>query len=287
MKSLKKISIITLGLLLSFSAMARNVILNTTAPVYFDNGRHMIEEGTFFSGTLMKIDDHLIRERGIGHVYRIKRVHNVRDISSKYRRDLAKDINQGYGDFYINADDVDFVANRRNPIRVNPIDHGRSRRDVILDRRAGYDMGTIREVCYETPRRRVVTMNEERRERGSRNVVGGIIATIGGQVLGNVTGNDRLGDVVSAIGLGFATVGAVQVASSQEVFYTDYEIDCRQYYTPDTRVYSFRRQGQRCSTTRYYSSSWGGTHEYFETVCHGRQTSRFVTFERSYEIYGY
>lgn len=292
MKPIKTITIILCGLLMSLSAMARTAILNRTATVFYDNGGHVVEEGTFFAGTTLDLEERTIRIPGVGRVHRINRVHNVRDIKSSYRRDLALDINDNssFDDFYIKARTVDFVATRdrrERPVRINPPGHNGGRRDVIIEHRDRYDSGTIREVCYETPRRRVVTMNEERHDRGSRNLVGGILTTIGGQVLGNITGNDRLGDVVSAVGLGFAAVGAVQVASSQEVFYSDYEINCREYYTPDTRVYTFRRQGQRCSTTRYYSTSWGGTHEYFETTCHGRQTSRFVTFERSYEIYAY
>lgn len=291
MNSIKTITIIVCGLLMSLSAMARMAVLNRTATVFYDARGHVVEEGTFFSGTRMDVEEHTIRIPGVGRVHRINQIHDVRSIKSSYRRDLALDINDNSyrDDFYIKARTIDFISRRDRPVRVNPRhdNRGGSRRDVILDRRERYDSGTIREVCYETPRRRVVTMNEERRDRGGRNLVGGIITTIGGQVLGNITGNDRLGDVVSAVGLGFAAVGAAQVASSQEVFYSDYEINCREYYTPDTRVYTFRRQGQRCSTTRYYSNSWGGTHEYFETVCHGRQTSRFVTFERSYEIYAY
>ncbi len=290
MKSTKTILAATLGFLLSVSAMARTMILTNTTPVYEEDRRGDLNEVvTFYEGTQIEVFDEVDYIRGFGDMTLVKRINGVRDMSSRYRRDMAREINRNSDRdyFWINANDI--APLRSRPVRVNPGPrHDRSRREVILDRRNGrYDSGTIREVCYETPRQRVVTMNEERRDRGGRNIVGGIIGTIGGQILGEVTGNDRLGDVVSAIGLGFAAVGAVQVASSQEVFYTDYEIDCRQYYTPDRRVYTFERNRQTCSTTRYYSTSWGGTHEYFETVCHGRQTSRFVTFERSREIYRY
>lgn len=279
---MNKFKMLFFSLLMVSSAYARNVILNRTTPIYGETRRGGVTElGTMLAGTEVAIFNDSIRLPGIGQAVLVKRIREPNRIASNYRYELALEINRTsqYQNFYISVNDLDVIRNTRpvrvDPVRVNP------RRDVVVD------YGREYQVCYETPRSRVVTMNREQQKRGNRNVVGGIIGAIGGQVIGGLTGNDRLGDVISAVGLGFAAVGAVQVASSREVFYTDTQIDCQRYYQPDTRIYTFSRQGQRCSTTRYYTNRWGSENEYFETVCTGRQTSRYVTFERSYEIYAY
>lgn len=289
MKNIKVIVFIMAGLMTLTSVFARQIVLNRDTPVFAEDRRGNIEEVvTFLAGTRVVLYDERAKLPGVGSAVLVKRIQDVDSIRSDYRYSVAIDINRTshFDNFYIREADLEGrVIRREEPRRVTPRrDH--PRRDVIVTGPT-FDYAREYEVCYETPRRRVVTMNEEQRRRGNRNVVGGIIGAIGGQVIGGLTGNDRLGDVISAVGLGFAAVGAVQVASSQEVFYTDYQIDCRSYYKPDTRIYTFHRQGQRCSTTRYYSNRWGSEYEYFETVCTGRQTSRFVTFERSYEIYAY
>lgn len=277
--------------LLMTSAFARTVVLRKDTPIYEVDRYGDVEMlGTFLAGTEVEIFPQREKIRGLGSVVLVDAILDPHRIHSDYRYDLAMRINRSsdYVDFLISEDDLegrtsrrdrDVVVRRDRPVvRHNP----RVRRNVVVTDYNEY------EVCYETPRRRVVTMNEAQRNRGGRNVVGGIGGVIAGQIIGGLTGNDRLGDVISVIGLGFAAVGAVQVASAKEVFYTDYEIDCRSYYQADTRVYRFSRQGQRCSTTRYYTSRWGQTTEYFETVCGGgRHSSRYVTFERSREIYAY
>lgn len=272
------------------SAQARSIILRKDTPVYLKTDRGYVEnKGTFLAGTEVILYDDVTRLPGQGMGVLIKRIPQPDRIRSDYRYNLALDINRtSHFESYVMLE-TDLEAPRRvvTPPRRD------SRRDVILDRRErrdrfepapSYDYRREYEVCYETPRRRVVTINEQQRKRGNRNVVGGAGAIIGGQILGAITGNDRLGDIISAVGVGFLAVGAVQVASSEEVFYTDYAYNCRSYYTADSRVYNFRRSGQRCSTTRYYSNRWGSEYEYFETRCGG---STYVSFERSYEIYAY
>ncbi len=274
------------SILMISTAYGRTIVLNKTTPIYGENRRGMVEElGTFMAGTSIVLYNDRNRVAGLGPSILVKRINNPDRINSNYRYQLALDINRTshFENFYISARDLQERRDTR-PVIVSPR-RDNPRRDVVVTPRVDY--GHEYQVCYETPRSRVVTMNREQQKRGNRNVVGGIIGAIGGQVIGGITGNDRLGDVISAVGIGFAAVGAVQVASSKEVFYTNSQIDCQRYYQPDTRVYTFRRQGQRCSTTRYYTNRWGNENEYFETVCTGRQTSRYVTFERSYEIYAY
>jgi uncharacterized protein YcfJ len=289
MKNFKAIVFILAGLMTLTSVFARQIVLNRDTPVFAEDRYGNVEEKvTFLAGTRVVLYDERAKVAGLGSAILVKRINNVDSIRSDYRYGVAIDINRTshFDNFYIREADLEGrVIRREEPRRVTPR-RDYPRRDVVVTR-PSFDYAREYEVCYETPRRRVVTMNEEQRRRGNRNVVGGILTGIGGQILGGVTGNDRLGDIVSAIGIGFAAVGAVQVASSQEVFYTDYDIDCRSYYKPAPYVHTFRRQGQRCSTTRYYTNRWGQESEYFETVCTGSRTSRFVTFEYSHEIYRY
>lgn len=145
-----------------------------------------------------------------------------------------------------------------------------------------YDHNEYR-TCYERPRTRLVTYTDQRQaNRGRKKVVGGLIGVIGGQLLGKATGNENLGDAVSAVGAAVAVYGAVEVADASEIIYQDNGYDCRSYYQVDRRVYKHRVERQRCETRRYYSNRWGAEHEYFETTCSGR---RYMTFERNTEIW--
>jgi uncharacterized protein YcfJ len=265
------------------SAQARQVFLRKDTPVYKETRYGAIENlGTFLAGTEVVFFDRRTKVPGMGAGVLIKRIRRPNQIASNYRYNLAVDINRtsDFENFIMLERDLDM------PRRVNPPRRETPRREVIIERRTErrVDYGREFQVCYETPRTRVVTRNEQQRKRGNRNVIGGAGAIIGGQILGAITGNDRLGDIISVVGAGFLAVGAVQVASSDEVFYTDYDYNCRSYYKPDPRVYTFRRGGNRCATTRYYSNRWGSEYEYFETRCGG---STYVSFERSYEIYAY
>lgn len=139
------------------------------------------------------------------------------------------------------------------------------------------------EVCYEQPRQRVVeVVDRAQNRRGSRLVLGGIAGVIGGAIIGG-----DAGDVIAAAGVGVAAWGAIEIADSREIFYVDGGVDCRRYYTEDTRRRSFRRDGKQCTTKRYYSTDWTGSEEYFETTCVSRRgrSSTYVTFTRSSEIW--
>ena len=137
--------------------------------------------------------------------------------------------------------------------------------------------------CYERPKTRLVTYTDQRQaRRGNKKVVGGLIGVLGGQLVGAVTGNDKVGDAISIAGAAVAVYGAVEVADASEIIYADNGYDCRSYYQVDRRVYKHRVQRQRCETRRYYSNRWGSEHEYFETTCSGR---RYMSFERNTEIW--
>ncbi len=273
------------------STLARTVFLKQATPVFqVDSYGDVEEKGTFLAGTEVVLYGDRVKIAGIGRAILIKRIVRPDLIDSRYRHSLALEINRTshYNEFLMREADLEARGQRTRvaPIRTQPIrrDPVPSRRDVIVSRRQNFD---AYEVCYETPRRRVVTMNESQRQRGNRNIGGGLLGVIGGQVIGGITGNDNLGDFISAVGAGFAAVGAVQVATSSEVFYTDYDVDCRSYYQPRGRR-TFTRRGQSCTTTHYYSSSWNHEAEYYETVCgRGSRSSRFISFERSHEIYPY
>lgn len=137
--------------------------------------------------------------------------------------------------------------------------------------------------CYERPKTRIVEIRDEaQNRRGGRLVIGGLAGIIGGAIIGG-----DAGDIISAAGVGVAAWGAIEIADSRDVFIVDNGYDCTRYYTPDTRRYSFRRDGRNCTTTRYYSSDWTGSEEYFETTCTGRRGRRstYMTFTRSSEIW--
>lgn len=261
------------------SARTFTARLDNSTPIFEENFRGgAVESVTLKRGTVLTLDDDSFHHPDLGRVFLVLSIHDVRSIRSDYRYNKAREINRSsdYNNYMILARDIGGGVHR--PRREDVI----RRRDTV--RTEVVDYGREYEVCYERPKSRIVQINESQRNRGNRNVVGGILGAIGGQVLGGVTGNENLGNVVSAIGLGFAAVGAVQIADSKDVFYVDNGVDCRKYYQPDTRVYTFRRQGRSCRTTRYYSTRWNGTHEYFETNCSG---SNYISFKRSHEIWAY
>ncbi|MBD66183.1 MAG: hypothetical protein CME62_13310 [Halobacteriovoraceae bacterium] len=132
--------------------------------------------------------------------------------------------------------------------------------------------------CYERPKTRLIEYTDTRKaKRGRNKVIGGLAAILGGAIIGGDAGN-----VVAAAGVGLTAWGAIEVADSSEIIYVDNGYDCRSYYTVDTRRYTKRIEGRQCTTTRYYTTRWGQTHEYFETTCSGR---RYMTFERNADIW--
>lgn len=287
MKNFKALVFILAGLMTLSSVFARQIVLNRDTPVFAEDRYGNVEElVTFLAGTRVVLYDERAKVRGLGSAILVKRIRDIESIRSNYRYDMAIEINRTshFDNFYIREADLEGrVTRREQPRRVNPVIVDRPRRDVVVSR-PRFDSSYEYEVCYETPRRRVVTMNEAQRDRGTRNVIGGALLGLGGQLLRN----ERLGDVVSAVGIGLAAVGAVQVASAQQVFYTDYDIDCRSFYRAADYRHPFYRNGKSCKTTRYYTNRWGQEREYFEVECgSGRHVSRYITFEYSSEIYRY
>jgi len=280
---MKTLIVTALALLSVSSAFARLVTLESSAPVFRKDGqRYHQEVVTFQRGTRLDISDRIYKEAGLGSVYKVREVLDYRNFASNHRYNTAIDINssRGYVEYFVKSNDVDsrrYVEPRRDV-----------RRPVVTERRVEtYDYGYEYEVCYERPKTRIVQRNSAQRERGKRNAIGGGIAILGGQIFGQITGNEDLGNIISAVGVGFAAVGMVQVASSKEVFYVDNGVDCRSYYQPDQRVYTFYERGTRCQTTRYYTNRWGNVSEYYETTCYGRQQTQYVSFERNRRYWAY
>ncbi len=132
--------------------------------------------------------------------------------------------------------------------------------------------------CYEKARRRVITIDQKKERRGAGKVLGGFIGALVGEIIGG-----KEGKIITAVSTGVAIYGAVEVSSARDIVYETDGYDCYSYYTVDTRYHSYRnRDGRRCTTRRYYTNRWNGTHEYFETTCSGHT---YVTFERSEEIW--
>jgi hypothetical protein len=281
---MKKLIIAAVALVSVTSAFARIVTLERSAPVFRKDGRNLHQEvATFLGGTRIDISNRVFKQVGLGPVYKVREVRGYRNFSSNHRYNTAIDINRsrGYVDYFIKASDVD---GRRFVEPARP-----SRRDVIVDRRTPtIERGYEYEVCYERPKTRVTeVMNEKQDRDGRRNRwVGGGLA-IGGQILGEITGNRDAGNLISGVGAGILIVGMVQVASANEVFYVDNGVDCRSYYQPDSRRYTFYERGTRCETTRYYTNRWGNVSEYYETTCFGRRQSSYVSFERNRRYWAY
>ena len=255
---------------------ATATVLTRTTPVYDQNAHY---RGSLPSGTHILFDYYNFSHprKGIGFV--IQEVLNPRDL--RISRRFARSINRqhGYGNYIIFRRDLSY--RRISPPRRRYTTY----RETIIERNPP-SLDRSYEVCYERPKNQVIRINEEQRRRrsGNTNMIAGVATLIGGQLLGAATDNRRLGNAVSLVGVGFVAVGAIQVASSEEIFSNGSEINCKTYYTPDRRVYRFRTEGRSCFTTRYYSNRWGPEYEYYETRC---DSQTYITFERSYDIYGY
>ena len=267
---------LTLLFLMGITTTVNARILMRDTPVY-DQYAHF--RGTLPSGTHILFDYYNFSHprKGIGYV--IKKVLNPRDLRIS-KRGFARRINRqhGYGNYIIFRRDLSY--RRISPPRRRYTTY----RETIIERNPP-SLDRSYEVCYERPKDKVIRINEEQRRSGKNNMIRGVTTAIAGQLLGAVTENRQLGNIVTAVGVGFIGVGAIQVASSEEIFSNGSEINCKTYYTPDRRVYRFRSsEGRSCFTTRYYSHRWGSESEYFETRC---DSQTYITFERSYEIYGY
>lgn len=272
------------------SVYAERVRLRGNVRVYQRVGYRLEEKVTFQRDTVLQISNQMFRVDRLGPARRVRAVNLPRYNDSYYREDMASEINRNsdYADYFVADRDIMnnsvTIGGGSGPVYNPPV--------VVQPRPvpAPAPRYELIERCYERPKTYVRQTNRSQQQRGNRNIVGGILGAIGGQVIGDITGDDRLGDIISVVGLGFAAVGAVQVATATEVFEQSGGYDCTQYYTRINRPYHFSRYDQRtrrnvsCTTYRYESRDWGSSYEYFETTCNG---SRYVTFERSREIWAY
>jgi len=272
---MKIIITLTLLFLMGITTTVNAKILMRDTPVYDQYGHY---RETLPSGTHILFKDYTIKVRGVGIGYVIQEVLNPRDLRFSKRR-FARSINRqhGYGNYIIFRRDLSY--SRISPPRRRYTTY----RETIIERNPP-SLDRSYEVCYERPKNQVIRINEEQRRSGNANMRAGFATAIAGLALGALTENRQLGNIVTAVGVGFVAAGAIQVASSEEIFSNGSEINCKTYYTPDRRVYRFRTEGRSCFTTRYYSNRWGPEYEYFETRC---DSQTYITFERSYDIYGY
>lgn len=271
---MKKMIFTLVALACVTSSYARIITLNKSARVYRQDSRgDLMEVVTFKSGTSLEISDRAMQLRGLGLAHKVREVLNYDSFRSNHRYNTAIDIkrSRGYVDYFIGASSVGRV---RNEVPTRP----RVTRT--------YDYGYEYEVCYKRPSTYVrEVVDKEKDKKGRRNrIIGGGLA-IGGQIFGELTGNRRAGDAISAAGAGILIVGMFQVASASDVFIYDNGVDCRSYYTVDSYEHEFYRveRGRqvRCVTNRYYTTRWNGTSEYFETTCYGSRRSSYVSFDRS------
>lgn len=227
----------------------------------------------------MIVQERSVRSRRGLNLYRLKRIKRANSFRSNHRRNTAIEVNNtsDYVDYFISGSDLSRATKLRGnnrPIRIERPIH--NDRPIIRDRPRGDRYG--HDVCYENPRSRVVSINRAQQERGSNRVAGGIFGAIAGQIIGG-----DLGDAISLVGAGFAVAGAIDLNQSREVIFED-SYNCRQYYQVDNYRHNFRnRNGRNCTTTRFYTSRWGSTTEYFETTCRGG--SRYMTFQRHRSVW--
>jgi hypothetical protein len=203
---------------------------------------------------------------------RLLRVIKVKNIDSldDNRYYLAKDLNYDSEvrgvDFYITQRDYDRAVRTDRPSRpVRPTRPTRPTRPVVVPSRPRYDHDSYVR-CYERPSRRVVEVNQSRRDRGNDRIAGGIFGAIAGQIVGG-----DVGDAISVIGAGVAIAGVVDLNNARSVVFEGGYTDCQRYYTRG-QVRRDRRNNS-CTVTRYYSNSWQGTTEYFERKCGRNQGS--------------
>jgi uncharacterized protein YcfJ len=294
---MKKLFIAVIAIVASMQAFgAMKVRLNSDARVYRDYDRR--EFVTLLRNTIVVVDN-----RSFDGFYRLRKVKNIGNIRSDYRYNAALTINRDNRDrrgivykipsYIINNSLDNRRQDRRNDRRV--VTTTTTRRNggtTVTTTRRNYDTNVVTttrtreyEVCYEQPRKKVVTINESQRQRGNNRVGWGLVGALGGQVLGEITGERDLGNIVSAIGAGFVVAGAIDLSQSKEtIFETQY--NCRQYYEVDEYLHEFYRNSQRCTTTRYYTYKWGEEREYFETSCIGNgRSNSYMSFQRSQDIW--
>lgn len=266
---MKKTVVVLMALITAFSAFAERVELTRDTKFLTDNEGYIGEYGWFLNGTRMEISDRstylYARGREI-EVYRVRRF-TQRSLDRMYGRRLenALDVNDGYVDVYISRRDLHNNAVRvRDNRPVGPVRPVRPVRDNSY------------EVCYEQPRKKVVSIDTNRRNEGiGQAIFGGLLAGVASQF-----DNDLAQVIGVGAGLVIAGQGINNISQARDVvFVSDY--NCRQYYDESRVVNNFRtRDGDYCTVTRYSSSEWrrnGRTrYSYHETSCRsGRYSFNF------------
>lgn len=262
----------------SFSAFADRVIVESKTSVYRLKNDDIKKPRTLAklpAGTEISIDPTTYIENKKGLLYKVNKVFDIEKLG-----DTALGINSRIFDqgetLYIKASDY------RESFKLTPESPNKG-----MDRAAYTDYLS----CYVYPRGRIAREIEaakrKQRKRGRNKFLIGLAATVGGAVIGATTDKDDLGDVVSFAGQALMVIGAVEIENSSRVFSYDGEYyGCENMYVQDSYRHSFRNaSGQYCTTTRYSSRRWNGTHEYFETDCGHR--SVYFSFERSRKTWRY
>ena len=272
-----KSALITLiALVSSVTVMAGTIELTTYAKVYEDQSGYLEELVTFLPGTRLIVEDRSYRESRGERLHRVVKVKRPNSFPNSYRVEKAYDINNNsdYVNFFISESNyrrgIDLRNDRPVVQPVRPIREVRRPAPIRETRQTRYDRDSYVR-CYERPSRMVTVVNERKRERGNNRVGGGLFVGVLGQVIGAATDDRRLGNAISGVGAVVAIAGVIDLSTAkQEVFEGGYN-ECRRYYTQGRTVNDRRNRG--CTVTRYYSSSWEGTTEYFERKCGRNQGS--------------
>lgn len=117
--------------------------------------------------------------------------------------------------------------------------------------------------------------NEEQRKKGQTRAAVGVIATIGGIILGN--SNDRttrtIGQGLTIGGVFMTTWGLVDMIDA-DISYPHLDPYCKTTWVQESRMVVIEEQ--QCMTTRHYDRNAYGSRYYYEVNCSNR---RYVTFE--------
>lgn len=273
---MKSTLISLIALVSSVSALAGTIELTTYAKVYEAQSGRLQELVTYLPGTRLIVEDYSSsRSRG-QNLHRVLKVNRPNSFANSYRVNTAYDINNksDYINFYMSERDVNQaidLSNNRRPV-VQPTRPVRPVRPVQPARptRPSYDRESYVR-CYQRPSQMVTRVNEQRRQRGENRVGGGLFVGVLGQVVGAATDNRDLGNVISGVGAAVAIAGVIDLSTAKEQVFEGGYYDCQRYYTRGRTVNDRRNRG--CTVTRYYSSSWEGTTEYFERTCGRNQGS--------------
>lgn len=259
---MKSTLISLIALVSSVSALAGTIELTTYAKVYEDQGGRLQELVTYLPGTRLVVEDYSSsRSRG-QNLHKVLKVRRPNSFTNPYRVDKSYDINNnsGYVNFYMSERDYNRsidLSNNRRPV-IEPT-------RPVRPTRPAYDRESYVR-CFERPSQMVTRVNQSKRDRGNGRLVGGGAIALIGQLAGG-----DVGDVLTVVGAGVAIAGVIDLSTAKEQVFQGSYYDCQRYYTRGRTINDRRNRG--CTVTRYYSSSWEGTTEYFERTCGRNQGS--------------